>query len=113
MWSPCGLGLNLKFVIIARFRACRVAEHPDATVPKSTAKSAALFRNTCASFCPFHHIGPSFGSVVFFAPLRFVLRSLGVALRLVSVVKISTFPIFSSAEYFSGDFFTFFAFRLF
>jgi hypothetical protein len=29
----------------------------------------------------------AFGSVVFFAPLRFVLRSLGVALRLVSVVS--------------------------
>jgi hypothetical protein len=39
-----------------------------------------------ATKTPFHHIGPSSGSVVFFAPLRFVLRSLRVALRLVSVV---------------------------
>jgi hypothetical protein len=38
------------------------------------------------SYSILHHIGPSLGSVVFFAPLRFVLRSLRVALRLVSVV---------------------------
>jgi hypothetical protein len=38
---------------------------------------------TCAPLSPHW---PLLGSVAFFAPLRFVLRSLGVGLRLVSVV---------------------------
>ena len=41
---------------------------------------------TCAPLSPHW---PLFGSVVSFAPLRFVLRSLGVGLRLVSVVSVA------------------------
>ena len=52
---------------------------------------------TCAPLSPHW---PLLGSVVFFAPLRFVLRSLGVGLRLVSVVR-----AFSLASCAAGDFF--------
>ena len=55
---------------------------------RPTNKAAfVLWSQHVCLFLPLSPHWPSFGSVVFFAPLRFVLRSLGVALRLVSVVE--------------------------